>query len=80
MKGAIILDADDQNATEWSSYVKPIIMYHKASIFLTAAPTADQGKLVVQLILFLTQTIHHTLHSVIVDDDQKNQPGMQFKL
>jgi hypothetical protein len=71
-KGAIILDADHQNATEWSSYVKPIIKYHKASLLLTAAPTADQDKLVAQMILFLTQTSHHTLHSVIVDDDPKS--------
>jgi hypothetical protein len=53
----------------WSSYVKPITKYHKASLLLAAAPTADQDKLVAQLIPFLTQTIHHTLHSGIVDDD-----------
>jgi hypothetical protein len=41
-------------------------------LLVTAAPSADQDKLVAQLILFLTQTIHHTLHSVIVDDDPKS--------
>jgi hypothetical protein len=41
-------------------------------LLLTAASTADQYKLVAQLTLFLTQTIHHTLHSVIVDDDPKS--------
>jgi hypothetical protein len=71
-KGAIILDADHHNATEWSSYVKPIIKYHKALSLLTTAPTAEQDNLVAQLILFLTQTIHHSLHSVISDDDPKS--------
>jgi hypothetical protein len=46
-KGAIILEADHQDATEWSIHAKPIIRYHKAPI-------------------------HHTLHSVIVDDDPKS--------
>jgi hypothetical protein len=66
------LDADHQNATECSSYVKPILKYRKASSILTTAPTADQDNLAAQLILFLTQTIHHSLHSVISDDDPKS--------
>jgi hypothetical protein len=68
-KGAAILDADHSNATEWSAYVKPIIKYNKAYSLLTTPPTDEQATTVAQLILFLTQTIHHTLHSVIVDDD-----------
>jgi hypothetical protein len=71
-KGAIILDADHQNATEWSSYVQPIIKHHKASLPLTAATPADQDKLVAQLILFHTRTIHDNLHSITVDDDPKS--------
>jgi hypothetical protein len=68
-KGATILDADHSNATEWSSYVKPIIKYHIAYSLLTSPPTASQTTIVAQLLLFLTQTIHHALHSVIIDDD-----------
>jgi hypothetical protein len=76
-KGAIILDADHQTATEWSSYVKPIIKYHKASSLLTAAPTDDQDNLVAQLTLFRkssTTPFIPSLSTMI-----QNQPGKQFK-